>query len=95
MLKLIVNNNYHASLGETIFYINNGTKKSSGDVQKMTKPTKKQQEEYVAKHGKEMPANYIDINCYMINEKDMIDNPLIRRLYEGMANLREQTPRVQ
>ena len=38
----IIQNNYNAGLGETIYYINNGTKKSSGDVQKISKPTKKQ-----------------------------------------------------
>jgi hypothetical protein len=31
---------YPAGLGDTIYYINNGDKKSSGDVQKITKPTK-------------------------------------------------------
>jgi len=42
-MELVIQNNYPASLGETIYYINNGEKKSDGDVQKITKPTKKQQ----------------------------------------------------
>jgi DNA polymerase elongation subunit (family B) len=74
-MELITQNNYPANLGETIYYINNGTKKSSGDVQKMTKPTKKQKEEFLLKHGYEMPKDYIEINCYMITEKDLTENP--------------------
>ena len=36
-MELVVNNNYPATLGETIFYVNNGLKKTDGDVQKITK----------------------------------------------------------
>jgi hypothetical protein len=74
-MELILQNNYNAGLGETIYYINNGTKKSSGDVQKISKPTKKQQEEYYSIHGKSMPDNYLEINCYMISEKELNENP--------------------
>ena len=44
-MELIIQNDYPAGLGETIYYVNNGKKKSSGDVQKIAKPTKKQKEE--------------------------------------------------
>lgn len=76
-MELILQNNYAASLGETIYYINNGSKKSSGDVQKISKWTKKQKEEYEIKNGKPMPVDHtvIEVNCYMINEKDIINNP--------------------
>jgi DNA polymerase elongation subunit (family B) len=74
-MELIIQNNYPASLGETIYYINNGVKKSSGDVQKITKPTKKQQEEYMSKHGKPMPNDFIEINCYMISESELQNDP--------------------
>ena len=46
-MELILENNYPAGLGETIYYVNNGTKKGDGDVQKITKPTKKFQQEYL------------------------------------------------
>jgi hypothetical protein len=72
-MELIIQNNYPATLGETIYYINNGTKKSSGDVQKINKPTKKQKEEYLEKNGKPMPAGYLEVNCYMITEEDIND----------------------
>jgi hypothetical protein len=74
-MELVLQNNYPAGLGETIYYVNNGVKKSDGDVQKISKPTKKQQEEYIAKHGVPMPANYIQISCYMIPEKEIQNNP--------------------
>ena len=74
-MELILQNDYPAGLGETIYYVNNGSKKTSGDVQKITKPTKKQKEEYLAKYGEEMPDNFIEINCYMIPEKEIQNNP--------------------
>ena len=74
-MELVMLNDYPAGLGETIYYVNNGLKKSSGDVQKISKPTKKQQEEYFQKHGKQIPSDYIEINCYMIPEKEIQNNP--------------------
>ena len=56
-MELIISNNYPAGLGDTIYYINNGEKKSHGDVQKDPK------------------SDNVKINCYMIPEKDIIENP--------------------
>lgn len=56
-MELVMQNNYPATLGETIYYVNNGQKKSHGDVKKNSK------------------TGEININCYMISEKDIIDNP--------------------
>jgi len=74
-MELVMLNNYSAGLGETIYYVNNGSKKSSGDVQKISKPTKKQQEEFQQKHGYPIPPDFIEVNCYMIPEKEIQDNP--------------------
>ncbi|MEY4572473.1 MAG: hypothetical protein RLZ10_1712 [Bacteroidota bacterium] len=74
-MELIIQNDYPAGLGDTIYYVNNGVKKSSGDVTKVNKPTKKQQEEFMAKNGYPMPNDYIEINCYMIPEKEITNNP--------------------
>ena len=74
-MELILLNDYPAGLGETIYYVNNGEKKSDGDVQKITKPTKKQQEEYFNEHGSQIPTDYIKINCFMITEKELEENP--------------------
>jgi len=80
-MELITLNNYPAGLGDTIYYINNGDKKMSGDVTKMTKPTKKQQQDYIDKHGEPIPKDYVQINCYMIPEKDIVNNPDLKGDY--------------
>ena len=74
-MELVLQNDYPATLGETIYYVNNGTKKADGDVQKVTKPTKKQNEEFKLKYGYDMPIGYIQINSFMITEKELTNNP--------------------
>jgi len=76
-MELVLQNNYLASLGETIYYVNNGNKKSSGDVQMKNKWTKKDTMDYEINNGKPMPPDYklLEINCYMISEKDIQNNP--------------------
>jgi DNA polymerase elongation subunit (family B) len=76
-MELIIMNDYPATLGETIYYINNGTKKTSGDVERKSKWTKKETEEYFIKNGRRMPSDYyvLNVNCYMISEKDIQNNP--------------------
>ena len=76
-MELIIQNNYPAGLGETIYYVNNGIKKSSGDVEKKNKWNKKEVEEYLIQNGKPMPDGHsvININCYMISEKEITNNP--------------------
>lgn len=79
-MELILLNNYPANIGETIYYVNNGTKKSQGDVQKVTeydrKYTKKELQEYQITNGKLPPKQTkININCYMLNEKELENNP--------------------
>lgn len=62
-MELILVNEYNAGLGETIFYVNNGTAKSHGDVSK--KPM----------------SDEVKINCYMITEKEMSENPEMKGEY--------------
>lgn len=94
-MELIIQNHYPASLGETIYYVNNGVKKSSGDVQKITKPTKKQQQEYLDKHGKEMPKDFLEINCYMVSEKDIQNNPDMTGEYNVPRYLNNFNKRIE
>ena len=56
-MELVMKDNYPASLGETIYYVNNGTKKGCGDVKKNPK------------------TKEIEINCYMIPEAEILNNP--------------------
>ena len=94
-MELILQNNHSAGLGDTIYYINNGEKKSSGDVTKINKPTKKQQQEYIDKHGESMPSDYVQVNCYMIPEKDIVDNPDLRGDYNVPRYLTNFNKRVE
>jgi hypothetical protein len=94
-MELIILNDYPAGLGDKIYYINNGTKKSSGDVQKITKPTKKQQEEFTTKNGYPMPDGYIEVNCYMIDEKEITNNPNLKGDYNVPRYLNNFNKRVE
>jgi hypothetical protein len=94
-MELILQNDYPAGLGDTIYYVNNGVKKSSGDVQKVTKPTKKQQEEFTAKNGYPMPDGYIEVNCYMIDEKEINNNPDLKGDYNVPRYLNNFNKRVE
>jgi len=94
-MELIIQNDYPAGLGDTIYYVNNGVKKSSGDVTKITKPTKKQQEEYRAKNGVDMPNDFIEINCYMIPEKEIVNNPNLTGDYNVARYLTNFNKRIE
>jgi DNA polymerase elongation subunit (family B) len=94
-MELVIQNDYPAGLGETIFYVNNGKKKSDGDVQKVTKPTKKQQEEFLAEFGHSMPNNYIQINCYMVPEKELTNNPNLTGDYNVARYLSNFNKRIE
>jgi DNA polymerase elongation subunit (family B) len=94
-MELIIGNDYPAGLGDTIYYINNGDKKSSGDVTRITKPTKKQQQDYIDKYGEPMPNNYVQVNCYMIPEKDIVNDPNLKGDYNVARYLTNFNKRVE
>lgn len=94
-MELVLQNNHKAGLGETIYYINNGVKKTDGDVQRISKPTKKFQEEYKEKYGTDVPPNFIQINCYMIPEKDIVDNPDLKGDYNVARYINNFNKRVE
>ena len=94
-MELILENNYHATLGETIYYINNGSKKGDGDVKKITKPTKKEKEDYLLKYGNEIPKDYIQVNCYMIPEKELVNNPDMTGEYNVARNITTFNKRIE
>jgi DNA polymerase elongation subunit (family B) len=74
-MELAIQNKLNVNLGDVIYYVNNGIKASNGDVQKITKPTKKLQEEYMLAHGKPIPEGYVQINCYMLEQSALESNP--------------------
>ena len=79
-MELLMNAGKNPGLGDTIYYVNNGEKKSHGDVQKKTtKMTKKQIEDYTKIHGGVPPEmlskSEVILNCYLIDEKEIENNP--------------------
>jgi DNA polymerase elongation subunit (family B) len=96
-MELIIQNQLSVGLGDTIYYINNGIKKSSGDVERKSKFTKKEKLEYLNENGVDMdPEHYVlNINCYMINEKDIMDNPDLKGEYNVARYLNNFNKRVE
>ena len=76
-MELLIRDGVQANLGDMILYVNNGTKATHGDVQKVNeKITKKDKDAYFEKHGK-MPVlgSHIELNCYRIDPSDLENNP--------------------
>jgi DNA polymerase elongation subunit (family B) len=96
-MELIIQNDYPAGLGDTIYYVNNGIKKSSGDVERKTRWTKKEMIEYFESIGSEMPKDHavINVNCYMIDEKEITNNPDLKGDYNVPRYLSNFNKRVE
>jgi DNA polymerase elongation subunit (family B) len=74
-MELALQNNLNVNLGDVIMYVNNGTKASQGDVQKMTVKQIKDTNAYNAlMNPKTKPiTDGVMVNCYML-DKDILDN---------------------
>jgi len=81
-IELAIKNKIKVNLGDVIYYVNNGVKASHGDVQKVNKLKsgwrKEDLDYYVINNGK-MPDDAMDsmirLNCYMLDPKDIENNP--------------------
>ena len=65
-MELVIKENLRVNLGDTIYYVNNGTALSHGDVQTKTK-----------KDG----TRETILRCYRIDEADMTNNPEMKGEY--------------
>jgi hypothetical protein len=78
-MELAMKHNIPVGLGDTIYYVNNGEKKSHGDVQKKNvwKSNAAEKRQYKMEFGKTMPADDVEIvlNCYLVDEKDITNDP--------------------
>jgi DNA polymerase elongation subunit (family B) len=78
-MELIIANNLNVDLGDTIYYVNTGTKKSHGDIQTKahSKFTKKETELYYINNGKMPNPDKIEliINCELIDKSQIENNP--------------------
>ncbi len=81
-MELAIRDGLNVNLGDIIYYVNNGTKASHGDVQKVNKPKKgwaqEQLDSYYESYGT-YPNNswdsIIQLNSYMLNPNDIENNP--------------------
>jgi hypothetical protein len=81
-MELAIRDGIAVSLGDVIFYVNNGVKASHGDVQKVNKPkkgwTQSDLDNMMEGYGKiprEMVESYVQLNCYRIEPSDLENNP--------------------
>jgi DNA polymerase elongation subunit (family B) len=80
-MELVIKDKIQANLGDMILYVNNGTKASHGDVQKVNKPKKGWNEEQLAlyftntKGDPNATDSVIQLNCYRIEPSDLENNP--------------------
>jgi hypothetical protein len=96
-MELLIQNNYNAGLGETIYYVNNGLKKSHGDVQKFTPKKDKTNIDQLLlfKKPEPIPEKVLKINCYMIPESDLINNPEMKGEYNVEKYIANFNKRVE
>jgi hypothetical protein len=76
-MELAINEGLNVNLGDVIYYVNNGTKASHGDVQKVNKPKKGWNEEQLktffsnTKLNPDTIESVIQLNCYRINPQEL------------------------
>jgi DNA polymerase elongation subunit (family B) len=87
-MELAAKNKLNVSLGDVIYYVNNGTKASQGDVQKVSKLKRGWSEEqlkyYFDDHGKypdDSVTSMVQINCYMLDQSEIENNPEMKGDY--------------
>lgn len=80
-MELAIKNNLSVNLGDTLYYVNNGTKKSHGDIQtiKKCKLSASELRLFMINNGKTPGMEYYDvtekINSYLLTEKEIEENP--------------------
>jgi DNA polymerase elongation subunit (family B) len=81
-MELAIQNKLHVNLGDVIMYVNNGSKASHGDVQKVNKLKRgwsdEEKEYYLTNNGKypdDSVMSMIKINCYMLDPDELEKNP--------------------
>jgi hypothetical protein len=81
-MELAMKENLNVNLGDIIYYVNNGTKASHGDVQKVNKLKKgwtdEQLKYYFSVNGKypdESMTSMIQLNCYRLDPSEIENNP--------------------
>lgn len=81
-MEMAIKNNLSINLGDVIYYVNNGAKKSNADSQGVKRPKKGwkdiHKEDYKAQYGKELTDNieqYNKLNCYILDPSVIENEP--------------------
>lgn len=81
-MEMAIKNNLSINLGDVIYYVNNGTKKSNADSQAVKQPKKGwkdiHKEDYKAQYGKELTDDikqYNKLNCYILDPSVIENEP--------------------
>jgi hypothetical protein len=81
-MELAIRENLNVNLGDIIYYVNNGTKASHGDVQKVNKPKKGWAQEHLDSYYQgygtypdDSWESIIQLNCYRLDPIDLENNP--------------------
>jgi len=101
-MELAIRDGLNVNLGDIIYYVNNGTKASHGDVQKVNKPKKgwaqEQLDSYYESYGT-YPNNswdsIIQLNSYMLNPNDIENNPDMLGEYNIQRSIATFNKRVE
>ena len=101
-MELAAKNKLNVSLGDVIYYVNNGTKASQGDVQKVSKLKRGWSEEqlkyYFDDHGKypdDSVTSMVQINCYMLDQSEIENNPEMKGDYNVPRALATFNKRIE
>jgi hypothetical protein len=81
-MELAIRDGIAVSLGDVIFYVNNGVKASHGDVQKVNKPKSGWKQEHIDSHFEsygvyptDSMTSLIQLNCYRLDPTEVESNP--------------------
>ena len=80
-MELIIRDGIQSNLGDMILYVNNGTKATHGDVQKVNKPKKGWSVDQLSLYfsNSKVDPNSIEsvvqLNCYRVEPSDLENNP--------------------
>jgi hypothetical protein len=81
-IELAIRDKIAISLGDVIFYVNNGVKASHGDVQKVNKPKNGWKQEHIDTYYKNYEKvltddmnSFVQLNCYRLNQSELELNP--------------------
>ena len=100
-MELAILENLNVNLGDVIYYVNNGTKATHGDVQKVNKPKKGwsdlQIETYFEnpKGDPQSVDSVIQLNCYRIDPQELESNPNLRGEYNVQRAIATFNKRVE